>query len=72
MGHPCNAGMHDWERNHDGYLCARCGEFVPYGREAWAPEDDEDDWDDIEDARDDDDEDDDEDEDDEDDFGRDD
>ena len=32
-----NPFKHDWEEDYYGYVCQKCGQFIPYGCEPWAP-----------------------------------
>lgn len=50
----CDAFDHDWGDHYYGYQCKKCGMFVAFGCEPWAPldgigyddDDEDDDWDD--------------------------
>ncbi len=39
MPHQCQAN--DWTEEYYGYRCRACGDFVPFGCEPWAPDDNE-------------------------------
>jgi hypothetical protein len=37
----CDPFQHAWEEVYYGYECQKCGLFVPFGCEPWAPDADE-------------------------------